>query len=208
MLHLPSPSIALILSKSIHPRPTSYTARVKQISNHFRAASYAWSSLHAKRVMSSEAKGLRGSSGEKTLVIVESPAKAKTIQNFLKDISDDYIVDFSAGHVREIAAARDMPKDFVSAVVQPGLRIRTADLGVDVFNDFTPIYSTIKGKQEVIQRLKEKAKNVDRILLATDEDREGEAISWHLVDILKPKVPYQVSPIHVTYLTYFPQFCF
>ena len=135
--------------------------------------------------------------GVKTLVIVESPAKAKTIQNFLKDISEDYIVDYSAGHIREIASSKDLPKNFENKIVQPGLRIKTSDLGIDVFDHFKPIYTNVKGKSELIQRLKQKAKEVDRILLATDEDREGEAISWHLVNLLNPKVPYQVSTRHI-----------
>lgn len=132
------------------------------------------------------------SSGLKTLVIVESPAKARTIQNFLKDISDDYVVDYSAGHIREISSPKDMAKSNKNSVVQPELNIKTSDLGVDVFDGFTPFYSHIRSKSEIIDRLKSKAKEVDRILLATDEDREGEAISWHLIDALKPTVPYQV----------------
>lgn len=96
----------------------------------------------------------------KTLVIVESPAKAKTIGKFL---GRNYKVKASIGHVR------DLPK---------------SKLGIDVENDYDPQYITIRGKGPVIKELKSEAKKVDRILLATDPDREGEAISWHLANIL------------------------
>lgn len=96
-----------------------------------------------------------------TLVIVESPAKAKTIGRFL---GAQYKVVASNGHVR------DLPK---------------SQLGVDVAHDFTPKYITLRGRGDVLERIKKEAKEADRILLATDPDREGEAISWHLAQILK-----------------------
>ncbi|MCT4564049.1 MAG: type I DNA topoisomerase [Maledivibacter sp.] len=96
----------------------------------------------------------------KTLVIVESPAKAKTIGKFL---GRNYKVKASIGHVR------DLPK---------------SKLGIDVENDYDPQYITIRGKGPVIKELKSEAKKADKILLATDPDREGEAISWHLANIL------------------------
>lgn len=95
------------------------------------------------------------------LVIVESPAKAKTIGKYL---GKNYIVEASMGHVR------DLPK---------------SQLGVDKENNFNPKYITIRGKGELIGKLKKEAKKCDRIFLATDPDREGEAISWHLANILK-----------------------
>ncbi len=97
----------------------------------------------------------------KNLVIVESPAKANTIGKFL---GKDYKIVASVGHVR------DLPK---------------SQLGVDVENNFEPKYITIRGKGEVISKLKKDAKASDKIFLATDPDREGEAISWHLAEILK-----------------------
>lgn len=97
----------------------------------------------------------------KALVIVESPAKAKTIEKFL---GRGYRVTASMGHVR------DLPK---------------SQLGVDVENDFAPHYITIRGKGEVVQRLREEARKSDRVFLATDPDREGEAISWHLTHVLE-----------------------
>ena len=95
------------------------------------------------------------------LVIVESPAKAKTISKYL---GKNYIVEASMGHVR------DLPK---------------SKLGVDIEDNFTPKYITIRGKGELIDKLRKAAKKADKIYLATDPDREGEAISWHLAYILK-----------------------
>lgn len=99
--------------------------------------------------------------GKKNLVIVESPAKAKTIEKIL---GKDFQVIASFGHVR------DLPK---------------SKLGVDVDNNFQPSYSTIKGKGEVIKKLKDMAKKSDNIYLASDPDREGEAIAWHIAHALK-----------------------
>ncbi|OSA99297.1 UNVERIFIED_ORG: DNA topoisomerase I [Clostridium botulinum] len=95
------------------------------------------------------------------LVIVESPAKAKTIGKYL---GKNYIVEASMGHIR------DLPK---------------SKLGVDIDNNYTPKYITIRGKGELLDKLKKAAKKSDKIYLATDPDREGEAISWHLANILK-----------------------
>ena len=95
------------------------------------------------------------------LVIVESPAKAKTIGKYL---GKNYIVEASMGHVR------DLPK---------------STLGVDVEDNFNPKYITIRGKGDLIAKLKKAAKKADKVFLATDPDREGEAISWHLANILK-----------------------
>ncbi|MFA9424048.1 MAG: type IA DNA topoisomerase, partial [Sedimentibacter sp.] len=95
------------------------------------------------------------------LLIVESPAKAKTIGKFL---GKNFTVKASVGHVR------DLPK---------------SKLGIDVDNNFEPNYITIRGKGDVIKELKKEAKKADNVYLATDPDREGEAISWHLAKILK-----------------------
>ena len=99
----------------------------------------------------------------KKLVIVESPAKAKTIENYL---GKDYVVLSSVGHIRDLATTG------------PG------GLGVDVENQFTANYKNTTGKAKVIKELKHAAKNADFVYLATDPDREGEAISWHLADVL------------------------
>lgn len=95
------------------------------------------------------------------LVIVESPAKAKTIGKYL---GKNYIVEASMGHVRDLPKSR---------------------LGVDIDNNYTPKYITIRGKGELIDKLRKAAKKAEKIYLATDPDREGEAISWHLANILK-----------------------
>ena len=95
-----------------------------------------------------------------TLVIVESPSKAKTIEKYL---GSGYRVIASNGHVR------DLPK---------------SQLGVDVENDFTPKYITLRGRGDVIERIRKEAKAANHIVLATDPDREGEAISWHLAKML------------------------
>ncbi len=99
----------------------------------------------------------------KNLVIVESPAKAKTIENYL---GSDYTVLSSVGHIRDLATTG------------PG------GLGVDVEDHFKPNYKNVTGKSKIIKELKQAAKNSDAVYLATDPDREGEAISWHLADVL------------------------
>ena len=96
----------------------------------------------------------------KYLVIVESPAKVKTIKKFL---GRNYDVDASGGHVRDLPKSR---------------------MGIDIENDYEPTYITIRGKGETLAALRKKAKAADKIFLATDPDREGEAISWHLYNAL------------------------
>jgi hypothetical protein len=120
---------------------------------------------------------------EKTLVIVESPAKAKTIQKFLDE--KRYTVDFCAGHVRDLSKAKDAPVELRKEVVQKDLALSSATFGVRVHDGFEPVYVDMPGKADIMKRLKKAAKQCSRILLATDEDREGEAISWHLVEVLK-----------------------
>ncbi len=122
----------------------------------------------------------------KPLVIVESPAKARTISRFL---GKDYAVEASVGHIRDLPnKASELPQR---------LRKKSwARLGVDVDNDFTPVYvNTPRGKEQV-KKLKQLLKDAPELLLATDEDREGEAIAWHLVEALKPKVPVRRLVFH------------
>ena len=117
----------------------------------------------------------------KKLVVVESPTKAKTIRKFL---GKDYVVESCMGHIRDLPqSAKDIPEKFKK---QPW-----ATLGVDVDHDFEPIYTIPKNKTKVIKQLKERLDDADELILATDEDREGESISWHLVEALKPKVPFR-----------------
>ncbi|MFP4300976.1 MAG: type I DNA topoisomerase [Spirochaetaceae bacterium] len=123
---------------------------------------------------------------EKALVIVESPTKARTIKRFLPK---GYHVEASVGHVRDLPqSAGEIPKRFKG---EPWAR-----LGIDVENEFKPLYVTPKGKSKVINELKKKVREADVLLLATDEDREGESISWHLVEVLKPKVPVKRMVFH------------
>ncbi|MEM8777551.1 MAG: type I DNA topoisomerase [Cyanobacteria bacterium P01_G01_bin.49] len=121
-----------------------------------------------------------------TLVIVESPTKARTIRNYLPQ---GYQVEASMGHVRDLpASAEEIPPSYKDK--------DWANLGVNVENGFEPIYVVPKGKKKVVQGLKSALKNVDELILATDEDREGESISWHLFQLLKPKVPIKRMVFH------------
>lgn len=131
----------------------------------------------------------------RTLVIVESPAKAKTIQKFLNE--DEYVVDYCMGHIRELpTATRDVPAEYKKKMVLESIKLNVASLGVNVENGFEPLYVPMADKADVLKRLTKLSKDCSRILLATDEDREGEAISWHLLEVLKPKVPYKRAVFH------------
>jgi DNA topoisomerase-1 len=116
----------------------------------------------------------------KKLVIVESPAKAKTISKYL---GDDYEVLASVGHIRDLAEPKEIASD--KKKEHPSL----AKFSIDVDNDFEPYYSISPGKSKTVSELKSALKGCDELYLATDEDREGEAIAWHLLEVLKPKVP-------------------
>ncbi|MFN8223107.1 MAG: type I DNA topoisomerase [Gaiellales bacterium] len=110
------------------------------------------------------------------LVIVESPAKAKTIAGYL---GDGFVVESSIGHIRDLPnRASDIPKDD---------RKRYGTLGVAVAEDFQPYYIVDADKKRVVADLRKRLSEADELLLATDEDREGEAIAWHLYEVLKPK---------------------
>ena len=122
----------------------------------------------------------------KSLVIVESPAKARTIAGFL---GKNYIVESSIGHVRDLPKrAGDIPAEFKKQ--------SWARLGVDVDNDFRPLYVVDADKKPHIAKLRKLLKEVDQLLLATDEDREGESIAWHLLEVLEPKVPVKRMVFH------------
>jgi len=122
----------------------------------------------------------------KSLVIVESPTKARTIAAYL---GDDIAVESSMGHIRDLPrSASDIPK-----------RAKGEDwarLGVNVDNDFEPLYIVPKERKDRVKKLKEMLAEVDELYLATDEDREGEAIAWHLTEVLKPKVPVKRMVFH------------
>ena len=112
----------------------------------------------------------------RALVIVESPAKAKTIAGYL---GDDVDVESSIGHVRDLPQrATDVPEAYKGE--------SWARLGVDVDNDFKPLYVVNPGKKDVGPGARRPLKEADELYLATDEDREGEAIAWHLLEVLNP----------------------
>jgi DNA topoisomerase-1 len=122
----------------------------------------------------------------KPLVIVESPAKAKTIAGFL---GNGYMVESSVGHIRDLPSdARDIPAAFKG---EPWAR-----LGVDVDNGFKPLYVVVPGKKERVTKLKALLKDASELYLATDEDREGESIAWHLLEVLNPRVPVKRMVFH------------
>ena len=121
----------------------------------------------------------------KKLVIVESPAKAKTIAGYL---GADYDVESSIGHIRDLPnRASDVPKE---------QRAKYGTMGVAIDSDFEPLYIVDADKKAKVSELKKKLKDADELLLATDEDREGEAIAWHLLQELKPKVPVRRMVFH------------
>ncbi len=115
----------------------------------------------------------------KSLVIVESPTKTKTIKKYLPK---GYVVDSSMGHIRDLpSSAKEIPAKFKKE--------SWSNLGINVDDRYDPLYVVPSGKKKIVKKLKELLKDSDELILATDEDREGEAISWHLTEILNPKVP-------------------
>ncbi|HMO18240.1 MAG TPA: type I DNA topoisomerase [Oligoflexia bacterium] len=123
---------------------------------------------------------------DKTLVIVESPTKAKTITKFL---GKDYIVTASNGHIRDLPnSAAEIPSKLKK---EPW-----AKMGVNIEKDFEPLYIIPPRKKDQVAKLKESLKSASSLLLATDEDREGESISWHLLDTLSPKIPVKRLVFH------------
>ncbi|KAM3097739.1 type I DNA topoisomerase [Phormidesmis sp. 146-35] len=121
-----------------------------------------------------------------TLVIVESPTKARTIRNYLPS---SYRVEASMGHVRDLPqSTSDVPASITDKKVR--------EMGVNVDADFEPIYLVPKDKAKIVKTLKDALKDATELVLATDEDREGESISWHLLQILKPKVPVKRMVFH------------
>ena len=122
----------------------------------------------------------------KPLVIVESPAKAKTIAGFL---GSDYHVESSIGHIRDLPRnAADVPAAYKGEA--------WARLGVDVDNDFKPLYVVSRDKKDQVSKLKAMLKDASELYLATDEDREGESIAWHLQEVLAPRVPVKRMVFH------------
>lgn len=122
----------------------------------------------------------------KSLVIVESPTKAKTIKKYLPK---GFMVDSSNGHIRDLpASAKEIPPKFKKE--------KWANLGINVDAGYEPLYVVSPIKKKVVKRLKDQMKDADELILATDEDREGEGISWHLKEVLSPKIPVKRMVFH------------
>ena len=121
----------------------------------------------------------------KKLVIVESPTKARTIGGYL---GDDYEVIASVGHVRDLAEPSELPAELKKGPF--------GKFAVDVDNGFAPYYVVNDNKKKTVSELKRALKSADELWLATDEDREGEAIAWHLLEVLKPKIPVRRMVFH------------
>jgi len=151
------------------------------------AAEETTSEAESETNKSTKKASSRKAGGKKlSLVIVESPAKAETIGRFL---GDDYVVDASYGHVRDLPGnAQERPAAIKG---KPW-----AELGVNVDDGFEPVYIVPASKQQHVARLKKELNRADKLLVATDEDREGEAIGWHLVELLKPDVPVERIVFH------------
>ncbi|WP_300342415.1 type I DNA topoisomerase [Nesterenkonia sp.] len=124
----------------------------------------------------------------KKLVIVESPAKSRSIAKYL---GDDFIVDASAGHIRDLPQPSELPQDMKKGPF--------GKFAVDPENGFEPYYVISESKKSKVRELKKLLKDADELYLATDADREGEAIAWHLYEVLKPKVPtYRLTFTEIT----------
>jgi DNA topoisomerase-1 len=120
------------------------------------------------------------------LVIVESPAKARTIAGYL---GPEFVVESSVGHIRDLPdSAAEIPEKYKGE--------SWARLGVDVEHEFEPLYVVDPDKKKTVAQLRKQLADADELLLATDEDREGEAIAWHLLEVLKPKVPARRMVFH------------
>ncbi|HND53618.1 MAG TPA: DNA topoisomerase, partial [Pirellulaceae bacterium] len=134
----------------------------------------------------SKPRAKSGGGDGKSLVIVESPAKARTIARYL---GRDFTVEASIGHIRDLPeGAKDVPAEHKGKA--------WARLGVDVEHGFEPLYVVPANKKQQVAKLRQLLKEAKDVYLATDEDREGEAISWHLCEVLKPKVPVRRLVFH------------
>ncbi|KAZ80993.1 DNA topoisomerase 1 [Mycobacterium tuberculosis M1438] len=143
----------------------------------------AWAQLADPKT---KGRGSGGNGSGRRLVIVESPTKARKLASYL---GSGYIVESSRGHIRDLPrAASDVPAKYKS---QPWAR-----LGVNVDADFEPLYIISPEKRSTVSELRGLLKDVDELYLATDGDREGEAIAWHLLETLKPRIPVKRMVFH------------
>ncbi|PSQ83547.1 MAG: DNA topoisomerase I, partial [Bacteroidetes bacterium QS_7_67_15] len=125
----------------------------------------------------------------KRLVVVESPTKANTIRNYLNGDGHTYQIEASMGHVRDLpASANEVPEQYKDE--------DWSDLGVNVDEGFAPIYVTKGRGKKVIRDLEDALQDADELYIATDEDREGESIGWHLTQVLDPDVPVRRMVFH------------
>ncbi|MDT7632161.1 MAG: topoisomerase [Pseudonocardiales bacterium] len=166
------------------------SAKKKGTDAEVAAARTSGGSARKKSTGSSNGTGASSSNGNgaatRRLVIVESPAKARKIASYL---GANYVVESSRGHIRDLPrGAADVPAKYKGE--------SWARLGVNVDNEFEPLYVVTPEKRATVTELKDALKNVDELLLATDGDREGEAIAWHLLETLKPKVPVSRMVFH------------
>ena len=145
-----------------------------------KASASATTKAAAKPSTKASAAGSR-----KTLVIVESPTKMRSIQGYL---GDGYEVLSSVGHIRDLADKKDIPAELKKTSV--------GKYSIDIENGFTPFYVESDRGKKTVAELKRALKSADQLLLATDEDREGEAIAWHLLQALQPKVPVKRMVFH------------
>ncbi|NNE34756.1 MAG: type I DNA topoisomerase, partial [Rhodothermales bacterium] len=123
---------------------------------------------------------------KRRLVVVESPTKAKTIRKYLPD---EYTVEASMGHIRDLpSSASEIPASVKKE--------KWSRLGINVEDDYEPLYIVPSGKKKVVTKLKSLLKSADELYIATDEDREGESIGWHLVNVLKTKLPVRRMVFH------------
>ena len=148
------------------------------------ASTKASASATTKAAAKPSTKASTAGSG-KTLVIVESPTKMRSIQGYL---GDGYEVLSSVGHIRDLADKKDIPAELKKTSV--------GKYSIDIENGFTPLYVESERGKKTVADLKRALKSADQLLLATDEDREGEAIAWHLLQALQPKVPVKRMVFH------------
>ena len=124
----------------------------------------------------------------KKLVIVESPAKSKSIAKYLNAVGSGWVVDSSVGHIRDLPKPSDLPAEMKKGPF--------GKFAVDTEHGFTPYYVVHPDKKKKVTELKRELKDAVALYLATDADREGEAIAWHLLETLKPKVPVKRMVFH------------
>ena len=160
-------------------------ARTRTETTKTKAATTA-KATRGKSTTAARGKAAPGNGHGTKLVIVESPSKARTIAGYL---GQGYVVESSVGHIRDMPdSAAEIPAKYRG---EPWAR-----LGVDVDHNFEPLFVVHSDKRQQVSKLKSLLKDADELLLATDEDREGEAIAWHLLEELKPKVPHSRMVFH------------